>query len=137
MALNGGLFAQRERTTLPLPTVPPRRLLIASLLLLAPAAAQAHAILEESDPPQDGSIPAGTVVLQVRFNSRIDHARSRLMLTRPDKSQTALPIRQAGPPDIVVATADLTPGAYVVRWNVLATDGHLTRGDVRFTVTEH
>ncbi len=137
MGLNGGQFAQRERTTVLILPVPTRRLLIASLLLLAPAAAQAHAILEESEPPQDGSVAAGTVVLQFRFNSRIDRARSRLTLTRPDKSQITLPIRQAGPPDIVVATTDLTPGAYVVRWNVLATDGHLTRGDVRFTVTEH
>ncbi|MFI4981818.1 MAG: copper resistance protein CopC, partial [Nevskiales bacterium] len=32
--------------------------------------------------------------------------------------------------------ADLaTPGAYVVRWQVLSVDGHITRGDVPFTVT--
>jgi hypothetical protein len=30
-----------------------------------------------------------------------------------------------------------TPGAYVVRWQVLAIDGHITRGDVPFTVTGH
>ena len=136
MALNGGLFAQRGRTIVPIPQGFTRRLLIASLCL-TPTGAFAHAILEESDPPEGGSVPAGTVVLQFRYNSRIDRTRSRLTLTRPDKTQTVLPIRQAGPPDILVTTAELTPGDYVVRWNVLATDGHLTRGDVHFSVTEH
>jgi hypothetical protein len=31
-------------------------------------------------------------------------------------------------------TATLTPGPYVLRWQVLAIDGHITRGDVTFTV---
>jgi hypothetical protein len=30
----------------------------------------------------------------------------------------------------------LTPGVYVLRWQVLAIDGHITRGDVPFTVME-
>jgi len=28
----------------------------------------------------------------------------------------------------------LAPGAHVLRWQVLAIDGHITRGDVPFTV---
>jgi len=39
------------------------------------------------------------------------------------------------PPDILAAHLDLTPGSYVLRWQVLAVDGHITRGDVPFTVT--
>ena len=47
-----------------------------------------------------------------------------------------LPIVPDGPPDMLETTANLeTPGAYVVRWQVLAVDGHITRGDVPFTVT--
>ena len=33
------------------------------------------------------------------------------------------------------AEADLKPGAYTLRWQALALDGHITRGDVPFTVT--
>jgi copper resistance protein C len=29
----------------------------------------------------------------------------------------------------------MAPGSYSVRWQVLAIDGHITRGDVPFTVT--
>jgi methionine-rich copper-binding protein CopC len=102
---------------------------------LAPTLAWAHAILEDSQPPAGGSVPAGAVTLRLRYNSRIDRARSRLTLTRPDHSQVVLPIDPDGPPDIMTTRAELPPGAYSVRWQVLAVDGHITRGDVPFTVT--
>jgi methionine-rich copper-binding protein CopC len=100
-----------------------------------PAAAQAHAILLASRPAAGASVPAGQVAMEFRFNSRIDRVRSRLTLTRPDRSQTVLPIRDEGPEELLHTTVALTPGAYTVRWPVLAIDGHITRGDVAFTVT--
>jgi methionine-rich copper-binding protein CopC len=99
--------------------------------------AAAHAILEASDPPIRGQAQAGTVRFHLRFNSRIDRARSVLTLTRPDRTRVTLPIQRDSPPAILDATADLTPGDYVLRWQVLAVDGHITRGDIPFTVTEH
>ena len=115
-----------------------RRALAAALMigLLAPIPASAHAILEESVPPEAGSVPSGRIGITLRYNSRIDKARCKLTLTGPDHDHTTLPIMQAGPPDVLTTAADLKPGAYTVRWNVLATDGHLTRGDVHFAVTE-
>jgi methionine-rich copper-binding protein CopC len=105
-------------------------------IVLAPAAAMAHAILQQSQPPAGGSVPAGNVALSFTYNSRVDRARSRLTLTRPDNTQTVLRISQSGPPNVIGATPELTaPGPYVVRWQVLAVDGHITRGDVPFTVT--
>jgi len=80
-------------------------------------------------------VPAGAVTLRLRYNSRIDRARSRLTLTRPDHGQVVLPIDPDGPADIIITHAELAPGAYSVRWQVLAVDGHITRGDVPFTVT--
>ncbi len=104
-------------------------------LALAPVAASAHAILQESRPPIGGSVPAGVVALWLRYNSRIDRQRSRLVLTRPDHGQTTLTILPDGPPDVMNASVALKPGVYSVRWQVLAVDGHITRGDVPFTVT--
>ena len=117
----------------------PRRAIAAALLLglLAPPPAFAHAILEDSVPPEGGSVPAGRIGITLRYNSRIDKARSKLELTGPDHDHTTLPIMQAGPPDVLTTSAELKPGDYTIRWNVLATDGHLTRGDVHFTVAEH
>ena len=103
-------------------------------LLLPPAAAHAHAILEGSTPPSGGKMPAGAVTLTFRFNSRIDRGRSRLTLTGADHVRTILTIDPDGPPDILTAHVILAPGAYVARWLVLAVDGHITRGDVPFTV---
>jgi hypothetical protein len=96
----------------------------------------AHAVLVQSQPAAGGSVPAGKVDMSFSYNSRIDRARSRLTLTNPDHSLTVLKISPAGPPNVITTDANLiTPGAYVVRWQVLAVDGHITRGDVPFTVT--
>ena len=105
--------------------------------VLFPAVAHAHAILEESSPAAGARVAAGHVALLFRYNSRIDRTRSRLTLIRPDKSRDTLPIDADGPPDMLTASATLTPGEYIVRWQVLAIDGHITRGDVPLTVVEH
>jgi methionine-rich copper-binding protein CopC len=113
-----------------------RRLILAALIGLAPGPAAAHAILQQSQPPAGGSIPAGKVSMQFIYNSRVDRERSRLTLTRPDQSQAVLPISADGAPNVINASTTLSvPGAYNVRWQVLAVDGHITRGDVPFTVT--
>ncbi len=128
-----------DRPILLRPSAPLRSRRAAVLLLLgllAPIPAHAHAILEESVPAQDGIVPAGRIGIAFRFNSRIDKPRSRLVLTNPDRSQMPVTISPSGPPDILTGSVELKPGAYTIRWYVLATDGHLTRGDVRFTVTE-
>ena len=104
-------------------------------LLLLPAAAQAHAILIDSTPAIHGTLPAGHAAMTLRFNSRIDRERSRLTLITADKAQTRLAIGDTGPADIMTTQADLQPGDYTVRWQVLAVDGHITRGDVPFSVT--
>ncbi len=111
-----------------------RTMILAAAVLLAPMAASAHAILKESTPPDRGSVPAGARTLTLRYNSRIDHARSRLTLDGTN-AKMVLPLEQDSPPDALVAKVDLTPGAYTIHWQVLAIDGHLTRGDVHLTVT--
>ncbi len=118
--------------------MPTFRAVIAALLgiALAPASASAHAILMKSEPAAGAQVPVGKLDMSFSYNSRIDRARSRLTLTGPDNnSQSVLRIAPDGPPNLLETSANLaTPGAYVVRWQVLAIDGHITRGDVPFTV---
>jgi copper resistance protein C len=97
--------------------------------------AHAHAILEESTPPAGASVKSGPLDLSLRYNSRIDRGRSRLTLIRPDRTKDTIAIAPDGPPDIINAHLQLPPGAYIVRWQVLAVDGHITRGDVPLTIT--
>ena len=106
----------------------------AALLACAAPGAQAHAILIASHPAVGGNVSAGKLGLWLRYNSRIDAARSCLILTRPDHSQQALAIAPSSPVDVLRSDVSLSPGAYVLRWQVLAVDGHITRGDVPFTV---
>ncbi len=117
----------------------PTFLIVMAALLgftLAPESASAHAILMRSEPAAGAHVPAGKLDMSLEYNSRIDRARSRLILTRPDHSQSVLKIVPSGPPELLQTSTELTtPGAYVVRWQVLAIDGHITRGDVPFTVT--
>lgn len=109
-------------------------LLISLTLAAVPAAAWAHAILIDSTPAANATVAGQPVDFTLRYNTRIDHKRSRLTLTLPDRTTKVLPIAESSPDDELVTAAALPPGAYSLRWQVLATDGHITRGDVPFTV---
>jgi len=112
------------------------RALIAAIPLLAAAwctTAQAHAILIDSTPAPLAHVPAGHLAVSFRYNSRIDAARSKLVLMHAETS-TRVAQHGGGNNDTLQAPLDLTPGEYVIKWQVLATDGHITRGRVPFTV---
>jgi methionine-rich copper-binding protein CopC len=96
--------------------------------------ADAHAVIIDSVPAVDAAV-AGDSDVTLHFNSRIDHQRSRLTLIAPDGSASLLTITPDSAPDVVAAKLnDLAAGQYRLRWQVLAIDGHLTRGDIRFSV---
>lgn len=100
---------------------------------LAAAPVRAHAILMDSQPAARASAAPGRAVITLRFNSRIDHARSRLTL-RTGQVETILTIQADSAADTLAAVAALRHGDHVIRWQVLAVDGHVTRGDIPFTV---
>jgi methionine-rich copper-binding protein CopC len=111
-------------------------------LLLLSAPVSAHAIIRASEPAAGGRVPAGLVRLRLVFNSRLDHARSQLAVApvRLGGGGTADEVRVALDPDapaaeLIGTTAPLAPGAWRIRWQVLALDGHITRGDIAFTVS--
>jgi copper resistance protein C len=97
----------------------------------------AHAILLESSPATNAKIAGPEVPIRLRFNVRIDLSRSRLILVHPDGTQQPLSIKKDAQADIVAAdAAGLTAGSYRLRWQVLASDGHITRGEVLFSVAD-
>jgi len=102
---------------------------------LGSTAARAHAIVVSSQPAAGAVVHGKTVAVVVRFNSRIDPVRSRLLLVRADGSSITLELSDAQSPDTLAATVgEIVPGSYRLRWQVLAVDGHITRGDIPFTV---
>jgi methionine-rich copper-binding protein CopC len=94
-----------------------------SLILLA-GAARAHAILVFF------KIDGQDVVLQ--YNDRIDVNRSRLTLMTPDSSAVVKKLEGAAgnePAQLKAHIEGVPPGSYVLRWEVLSVDGHISRGD--------
>ncbi len=103
---------------------------------LAVAPVAAHAILLESSPALKSAVTGPDVPIKLRFNVRIDALRSRLTLIHPDGSAHTLEISKQTPADTLSAEATgLAAGTYRLRWQVLASDGHITRGEIPFTVT--
>jgi copper resistance protein C len=105
-------------------------------VLFAASPTLAHAIIVEAAPQVGAVLHAGAVDARLRFNSRIDHHRSRLELLDPVGKATVLTVDNHGPADVISAhIPSLAPGNYRLRWQVLALDGHITRGDIPFSVT--
>jgi methionine-rich copper-binding protein CopC len=98
--------------------------------------ALAHAVLLEATPAADSAVAGPDVAVKLRFNVRIDRSRSRLTLAFPDGRTTALKINDESGSDTLSARATgLGPGAYHLHWQVLAADGHITRGDLPFRIS--
>lgn len=107
-----------------------------ALVLWSPHGAQAHAIIVDSSPSVGTEVPGPDVAMTLHYNNRIDKTRSRLTLMVGEQPFLKLPIDEGGAPDVITAKATgLAPGAYRLRWQVLALDGHITRGEIPFTVT--
>jgi hypothetical protein len=110
-------------------------LALASAQIAGIQSAQAHAVIIESAPAVGAVISAGDVDVTLHYNSRIDHQRSRLTLISGEGTSQLLAIIPDSAPDIVAAKIpNLASGQYRLRWQVLAIDGHLTRGDIPFSV---
>jgi methionine-rich copper-binding protein CopC len=108
-------------------------IVLAMTLVFCAWPARAHAILLGAIPTAHQVVNGGSIPIELHFNSRIDGRRSRLSLIGPDGRERALPIRDQPSPDTLTAEAEtLLPGSYMLRWQVLAEDGHITRGEVPF-----
>jgi methionine-rich copper-binding protein CopC len=103
--------------------------------LFAPRWALAHAVLVNSKPGVNSTVSGPEVAVLLKYNSRVDMEHSTLTLLDPAGKVEKVVIE--GEPEPGVLSAKLTglvKGAYVLRWQVLATDGHITRGKVPFQV---
>ena len=110
-------------------------LLIAVLVAGAAQICWAHAILRESTPKANTTVQGPDFAVNLRFNVRIDGSRSRLHLVAANGSSTQLNVAGQATPDTLQSQAKgLKPGAYKLLWNVLASDGHMSKGEIPFTV---
>ncbi|MHB1857433.1 MAG: copper resistance CopC family protein [Acidobacteriaceae bacterium] len=105
------------------------------LLLGGSPAAFAHAILIRSTPADHASVHSHQVNMTLEYNSRIEASRCTLTLTNLAGKTFPLQMeRSATPSELKAVAGNLANGNYQIHWQVLASDGHVTRGDVAFTV---
>jgi methionine-rich copper-binding protein CopC len=95
----------------------------------------AHAILLESTPAKNATVIGPSLSVELHFNCRIDGKRSRMTLVLPNQVLRPLAIQpQASPDKLTAQDKGFEPGFYRLRWQVLASDGHITRGEIPFVI---
>jgi copper resistance protein C len=110
-------------------------LLFVVTVVASPRRALAHAVLLSSTPQKNGSVSGPDITINLKYNSRVDGARSTLSLLKPDGTIEKIDTPAQPAPDVLSAIGrGLTKGTYVLRWQVLAGDGHITRGELPFQV---
>ena len=108
---------------------------VAVVPMLVPRVALAHAVLVQSTPTIDATVEGPEVAVSMKFSSRVDGARSTILLSTFDGKATPVAIEHQSTPDTLTAhLTHLSAGKYAIRWQVLATDGHVTRGEIPFRV---
>jgi len=112
-----------------------RLLSITGVFLSFAFSAQGHAILMSATPVIGQVVHRSDLEVSLRFNSRVDVKRSRIILVPQGGSPRALELREQSSPDSLISQIrGLKNGAYILRWQVLAVDGHISRGEVPFRV---
>jgi len=97
----------------------------------------AHAILMSSNPARNSTVLGEELDIVLHFNSRIDATRSLLILVLPGEKTQSLSVVKSGAPEVMEAKAfHLAAGGYVLRWQALASDGHISRGEIPFNVRD-
>jgi len=113
-----------------------KRLIVAALFYaIGSGEASAHAVIVNATPGPGQTVAGPELAIEIRFNSRIDATRSHLKLLKPDGSSVAVPLCSVEGADRLTARATgLGPGAYRLHWQTLSPDGHITQGDIPFSV---
>ena len=108
---------------------------VCSIAALTPRVAWAHAVLVSAQPGDNSTVAGPDVAVLLKYNSRIDMEHSSLILLSPGGKLEKIAIAGQPAPGLLSASlTGLVKGAYELRWQVLAIDGHVTRGKVLFQI---
>lgn len=112
-----------------------RILTVALCLLVVSPMVFAHAILVRSTPADGFVVHRRNVELVLDYNSRIEAKRCTLRMRNANGQSVPLRMEAGkGPAELRAMAGGLENGKYTIHWQVLASDGHITRGDISFTV---
>ena len=105
------------------------------LLALWSGYALAHPHLLDSTPHDGSTLRAAPAHLELRFSEAARLTALWLEKEGEARQKLAPPAGEARK-QIEVALPALTPGAYLVSWRALGSDGHVVPGQVRFTLAQ-
>ncbi|HEY8448889.1 MAG TPA: copper resistance protein CopC [Bacillota bacterium] len=106
--------------------------------LAVASSAGAHSYIAESDPADGAQLEAAPSVIRVVFTEPIETDVSQLrLLDAAGNEVPGVEQQAAGERELqLVPATELEPGEYRIAWQTLARDGHVTSGEIRFTVLE-
>ncbi|MDT7041499.1 copper resistance protein CopC [Candidatus Nitronereus thalassa] len=110
---------------------------LASLLLASSfwTLSWGHGVLIESSPSHGAILKTSPTLISLRFNAALEPSITQVSLVDIENHIQALTITKDSTVERIVATVPpLLPGVYRVNFQVLATDGHVTEGSIRFTI---
>lgn len=113
----------------------PRNLLCAAALVVAIAIPLfAHMKVEKSEPAADSTVTTVPKMVQVWFSQAPDMTVSKMTLAGPSG-----PVKLAAPKAIghslaAVIEGKIVNGSYTSAWQSAGDDGHLQKGEFKFTV---
>jgi len=113
--------------------------ILAATPLLFAGPAFAHAMLEKAIPRVGEIVEIPPTQISLTFSERIEVGMSSIIVSNADGEIIA-----AGPPARgenaatirIVFPGRLPPGRYKVAWSVLSVDGHATKGDYAFVISQ-
>lgn len=97
----------------------------------------AHAVLTGSVPPRNAILTEPPREIRLQFNARLEGKVTQVTLYRGEMQIAPIEVVPIDKDNwLVVRMPSLDPGVYTLRYKVLAADGHLTEGMVRFTILQ-
>jgi copper transport protein len=108
----------------------------ASIALVAPGIASAHALLVRSEPVDGARLQVAPRVIRLDFDETISAGFRALQLVRADgRAVQGVRLRRASPRRVELVVPHLRRGAYGLVWHILSEDdGHATSGTLTFGV---
>jgi methionine-rich copper-binding protein CopC len=115
-----------------------RRLVVAACLMACAAAgADAHGVLDRTDPRAGGTVKSAPPQVRLWFTGALEAAYSRAQVLDATGQRADLGdshVDDANRALLRVSVPPLAPGAYRVVWRVLSVDSHVTEGQFSFRV---
>lgn len=92
-------------------------------------------MLIASTPPHGAILRQSPATITLRFNAALERVITQVYLLDGQGHETQLELVDDPKANRVTARLpSLPPGVYTVRYKVLARDGHVTEGSIRFTI---